>query len=132
MAGEAHAAWAFFHPDGRFDHWYVNFQAPFRRRPDAVETSDHGIDIVVLADRWEWKDRDDPDGYVRTGRFTRAEADAVYAEADRVARQLERGERWWMTRWGDWRPRTREIRARGWRPTVVRSGPRRSRTSPPA
>lgn len=100
---DAYSVWGFFH-GRRMHHWYINFQAPFRRTADGFDTLDHGLDIVIRGDRWGWKDRDDVAEHVRTGRLTSAEADAVWAAADRVATALDRGERWWLPAWARWQP----------------------------
>ncbi|MDT5036117.1 MAG: hypothetical protein QOE03_1302 [Micromonosporaceae bacterium] len=101
--GDAHAIWAFFR-GARLDFWYVNFQARYRRTIDGFDTVDHGLDIVIRHDGWEWKDRDDVADQVAAGRLTQAEAESVWAEAGRVSTALDRGERWWQPRWNDWRP----------------------------
>lgn len=108
--GDAHAAWKFFGADGTFTHWYVNFQEPVVRHVDvmgggAFSTADLGIDIVVPSDGspWQWKDADDPDAMVASGRITGAERDRIRAEADAVAKRLIAGTRWWAP-WHDWRP----------------------------
>lgn len=100
---DAYAVWAFFH-DGRLDHWYINFQAPYRRGETHFDTVDHGLDIVIEDGNWRWKDRDDVAGQVATGRLSPAGAEAVWAEADRVAADLDHGDCWWLSRWHDWRP----------------------------
>lgn len=102
--GDAHSAWGFFR-SGVFTGWYVNFQAPVRRWDSGFDTHDHGVDIWIPAGGgpWQWKDRDDVAQMVGEGRLTAAEADDVWAEADRVARALDRGERWWRE-WDDWIP----------------------------
>lgn len=91
--------WGFFY-SARLDHWYINFQAPYRRANDDFNTLDHGIDIVVRDDGWQWKDRDDVAEQLAIGRLTPSEADAVWVEAKRMAAALDRGERWWVRRWG--------------------------------
>jgi hypothetical protein len=108
--GEAHAAWKFFDLSGNVTHWYVNFQEPVVRHVSvagggAFDTADLGIDIVVPRDgsRWQWKDVDDPDAMVATGRITSADRDRIRAEAAGVAARLDAGERWWSS-WDDWRP----------------------------
>jgi hypothetical protein len=101
--GDAHAVWAFF-SGTRLVSWYINFQAPYRRSGDGFDTLDHGLDIVVGDHGWQWKDREDVAAQVASGRITRADADAIWAEAERVAAALDRGDRWWLSRWHDWWP----------------------------
>lgn len=101
--GDGYAVWAFFR-GGRPDHWYVNFQQPYRRGELGFDTLDHGLDIVIRDGGWAWKDRGDVAEQVAAGRLSAAEADAVWARAERVAADLDRGECWWLPRWGDWRP----------------------------
>ncbi|GAA1868879.1 DUF402 domain-containing protein [Asanoa iriomotensis] len=101
--GDAHAVWGFFRGD-QLDHWYVNFQAPYHRTGDGFDTVDHGVDMVISEDEWHWKDRDDVAEQVRIGRLTAVEAQAVWAETERVANALDNGERWWLPRWSDWQP----------------------------
>jgi hypothetical protein len=98
---DAHAIWGFY-VKGALDHWYVNFQAPYQRTGAAIDTVDHGLDIVIHGDEWEWKDRDDVDELVRNGRLSTQDAADVWAEAERVARALDRKERWWLPRWERW------------------------------
>jgi hypothetical protein len=95
--GDAHAVWALFRGT-RLDFWYINFQAPYRRAADGLDTLDHGLDIVVREDGWQWKDREQVAAHVASGRITSAEADGIWAEADRVATALDRGDRWWLSR----------------------------------
>jgi hypothetical protein len=104
--GEAHAVWHFWEgPERRFAGWYVNFQEPFRRRPDGYDTQDLELDIWIPADGpWEWKDREAVDQRVREGRLTAAQADAVRADGARVAADLHAGLRWWDPRWAGWHP----------------------------
>jgi hypothetical protein len=104
--GDAYAIWGFFRGGVR-SGWYVNFQRPLERRPDGVDTLDHGVDIVVAADgRWHWKDLDDVAGQVADGRLTVEEAAAVWRETERVAALLDGpvGDRWWED-WASWRLR---------------------------
>jgi hypothetical protein len=108
--GDAHAAWKFFDGAGACTHWYVNFQEPVVRHvaPDGggvFETADLGIDIVCARDggSWEWKDVDDPDLMVASGRITAGERDHIRAEAAAVAERLDAGRRWWAP-WDDWHP----------------------------
>ncbi|WP_433207897.1 DUF402 domain-containing protein [Nocardia sp. CA-107356] len=45
---------------GEFLCWYVNFQLPFMRTAEGVDTSDLHIDLVVEPDlTYHWKDEDE-------------------------------------------------------------------------
>ena len=71
----------------------------------AFETADLGIDIVCARNggAWRWKDADDPDLMVASGRITPAERDGIRAEAAAVAERLDADTRWWAP-WDDWHP----------------------------
>jgi hypothetical protein len=103
--GDGYAVWGFFR-SGTRTGWYVNFQRPLARRPDGIDTLDHGVDIVVGADgRWSWKDREHVAEQVATGRLTPDEAAAVWRETERVAALLDGDpEAWWWAGWSAWRP----------------------------
>ena len=104
---EAHAVWVFWRdPERRFAGWYVNFQAPFRRTRLGFDTLDHELDLWIPdgGERWEWKDRELLERRLAEGRFTPGEADAIRAEGDRVAAELDAGRRWWNDEWRDWQP----------------------------
>ncbi|RJQ81802.1 DUF402 domain-containing protein [Pseudonocardiaceae bacterium YIM PH 21723] len=101
--GDGYAVWGMFHGD-RLDHWHLNFQAPYRRRLDGIDTLDHGVAIVLRAGRWSWKDRDDHLEQVEQGRLSPAEARRVEQEAVAVAADLDAGRYWWAGRWARWRP----------------------------
>jgi hypothetical protein len=111
--GDAYAVWAFWEgADRRFAGWYVNFQAPFRRTRLGIDTLDHELDIWIAdGAAWAWKDEDK----LRPGaRFTAAEVEAIRAEADAVARDLDAGHAWWDGDWASWRP------DRDWGPPALR------------
>jgi hypothetical protein len=108
--GDAYGVWKFFDLERRFTHWYINFQEPLARRVDtsgggAFETADFGLDIVIPGDgsQWRWKDLDDPDEMVVSGRISAAERQRISEEAKRVAADLDTGARWWSA-WDDWSP----------------------------
>jgi len=103
--GDGYAVWGFYE-QLVFTGWYVNFEAPLRRWAAGFDTVDHGIDIWIPSGGpdWQWKDRDDVAELVRTGRLTEAEAAEVWAETERVAAALDRGEQWWNT-WNGWLPK---------------------------
>ncbi|MEU8664142.1 DUF402 domain-containing protein [Actinoplanes philippinensis] len=91
--GVAHAVWWFFR-DGEFAGWYVNLEAPYVRRGDAVETIDHVLDIVATPRReWRWKDEDE--FAARLGHplyFDTDDATRIRAEGERLVKLIEAGE----------------------------------------
>jgi hypothetical protein len=100
---DLYSVWALF-SGGRLQYWYVNFEARLVRRGHAFETCDYGLDIVIEPDgRWQWKDVDDLDEMLLSGRVTSQEVAAVRAEAQKVAAELGAGRRWW-SRWDGWTP----------------------------
>ncbi len=109
-AGDAYGVWKFFDLEQNFTHWYINFQEPLVRRVDAsgggaFETADLGLDIVLPGDGspWHWKDVEDPDEMVASGRITPEERTRFAEEAARVAADLDADARWWSD-WDNWSP----------------------------
>ncbi|MFC6705975.1 DUF402 domain-containing protein [Flexivirga alba] len=45
-----YGVWKIFEADGRFRHWYINFEHPQMRRRLAIETEDYGLDLIVHPD----------------------------------------------------------------------------------
>jgi len=78
---------ATWNPDGRFAHWYVNFQLPIERSSRGYDTLDLVLDIVVAPDwSWAWKDVEPFQAAIRRGVFDSAVEDAVNVEAKQVER----------------------------------------------
>ena len=97
---DAHSIWLMWTPTWQFKCWYVQLQSPVVRRPNAIETMDHALDVVIEPDgQWHWKDEDDFAEAQRLGVFTPGEAAAVRREGERVI-----AERLWITGWEHWRP----------------------------
>lgn len=92
-AGAAYSVWWFFQ-DGVFTGWYVNLEAPFTRRDDGVQTTDHVLDVVATAEReWRWKDVEEFAG--RIGHplyFDADEAPVIRAEGERLIKLIEAAE----------------------------------------
>ena len=63
------------------------------------------LDVLVEPDllSWQWKVAEELDWYVEHGRYTRAEADRIRAEAEGAVARLRR-ERDRFDRWREWRP----------------------------
>ncbi|HVU76054.1 MAG TPA: DUF402 domain-containing protein [Gaiellaceae bacterium] len=80
--------------------WYVNLQTPTRIAGSRVDTTDQALDVLVFADgTWRWKDEDELEEAVELGIWTRAEADEIRAEGERVVAAAP-----WPTGFEDWRP----------------------------
>lgn len=80
---------ATWYPDGRFAHWYVNFQLPPRRWARGYDTLDLVVDVVVAPDwSWRWKDEDAFEQAIVRGIFDPTIDDAIRAEAHRIERAI--------------------------------------------
>jgi hypothetical protein len=100
----AYGVWKFFAADGTFLHWYINFEAPVVRHPDAFDTDDHGLDLIVHPDGSRtWKDVQDLHWQRVEGRIDLATVARVLAAAAEVTELLDAGTAWWAS-WADWRP----------------------------
>jgi predicted RNA-binding protein associated with RNAse of E/G family len=100
-----HSFWAYWDDDWRFEGWYVNLQEPLRRSRFGFDTADNVLDLVVRDDlSWQWKDEDELAEAVQLGRFTAAEADALYEEGARATAVID-ARAWPFDRdWSAWRP----------------------------
>jgi hypothetical protein len=99
-AGRAHMIRHSWADDGTFAGWYVNLQTPARRRRAGLDSTDHQLDLRIGPEGdVHWKDEAHLELAVGHGMFSRQEAVAVGAEAERVL------EEWpFPTGWEDWRP----------------------------
>jgi hypothetical protein len=104
--GDAYSVWRFF-GEGRFLHWYVNFEAPVVRHDHAFDTDDHGLDLIVHPDgRREWKDVEHLSELVTSGRMTSDDVVGVLHAAAAVIAELDAEEGPWWAGWTDWHPPT--------------------------
>jgi protein associated with RNAse G/E len=91
------------------DHafWYINFERPFVRTPEGVDTLDLLLDLVVLPDlSWQWKDEDEYDHARRMGVITTADVAAVDQARDEVVALVKDGGPPFTSDWPMWRPST--------------------------
>lgn len=101
--GDWYSVWKFF-TDGVFDCWYVNFERPFTRGDDGIDTDDLELDLVVEPDgKRAWKDVERLHDRLAEGRLTLDDLAQVLAAAAEVTGRLDRDERWWSW-WDDWVP----------------------------
>ncbi len=93
--------------DWSFLGWYVDLLAPLERTPIGFDTEDHVLDLLVAPDySWKWKDEDEFAAAQQVGRFDKAQADAIRAEAERVIERIE-ARAWPLNAgWESWRPDT--------------------------
>lgn len=103
--GAAHSIYAQWGKAGEFIGWYVNLEEPWRESPFGFDTTDHLLDIWVEPDRsWRWKDEDHLAEAVDIGLFTAEQAEAIYAEGERVIERIEAWTSPFDESWEDWRP----------------------------
>jgi Protein of unknown function (DUF402) len=101
------SVWHFWAADGTFRGWYVNLEAIHRRDTAARRTStvDHVLDLWVNPDRTvEWKDEDELEGAVASGRFTTAEAERIIADGHAADKEIAGWTSPFADGWPDWRP----------------------------
>ena len=106
-ADTAYGVWKSFGTDGTFLHWYINFEAPIVRQPNAFDTDDHGLDLIVHPDGTRtWKDVEDLHRQRAEGRIDLATIGQVLAAASEVTELLDTGAEWWSP-WATWMPDVR-------------------------
>ena len=87
-----------------FRGWYVNFERPYVRRSDGIDTDDLELDLVIDPDGTRhWKDVEFLNQRIDEGRFDTDVLLRVLAEAAHVTDLLDREQRWWAA-WDDWSP----------------------------
>lgn len=104
--GAAHAFWAHWDEDWRFEGWYVNLQEPLRPTRLGWDTADEVLDVVITPDlsQWNWKDEHELLAAVETGRFAEADTERLRREGERAIGTLERREWPFDREWASWRP----------------------------
>jgi predicted RNA-binding protein associated with RNAse of E/G family len=94
---------ATWHADGRFAHWYVNFQRPLERSPRGYDTLDLVLDIVVAPDgSWSWKDEAPYQAAMARGIIDATAAASLRAEAKRIELDIAARTGPFDPTWIDW------------------------------
>jgi hypothetical protein len=94
--GARHSLWHYW-AEGRFTHWYVNFERHLGRSAIGWDYVDDKLDLIVEASgEWWLKDEDELEQAAAAGLV---DAAAVRAEADRLLAEPP-----WPTGWERWRP----------------------------
>ncbi|HUR48243.1 MAG TPA: DUF402 domain-containing protein [Acidimicrobiales bacterium] len=103
--------------DGRFVHWYVNFQLPADRHASGYDSLDLVIDLVVEPDgSFWWKDTTEFEQALDSGVFPESYRDEVQAATEEVMTLLDSRSGPFDPKWLEWRPPNH------WPPTVLPDG----------
>lgn len=99
------SVWLFWEPDWSFRGWYVNLEDVHVRDGSSIVTQDHVLDLWVTPDRSvRWKDEDELDAAVETGRWTAADGERFRHDAGDVEVRITAWDRPFRDGWEDWRP----------------------------
>jgi hypothetical protein len=100
----AHSIWLFWNTTG-FWGWYVNLERRHAWHDRGCDTRDHVLDIWCERPReWQWKDEHELEQAVAYGVVSRADADEIRDEGERVGRIIARWEPPFCDGWETWRP----------------------------
>jgi len=105
--GKPWSVWYFWGEDGTFRGWYVNLEREHVRDPEArrVSTVDHVLDLWIHPDRTiEWKDEDELEGAVATGRFSAEEAERIIADGRAAEKEIATWASPFADAWHEWQP----------------------------
>ena len=100
------AVWHFWRGAEReFLCWYINIQEPFRRTSIGYDTQDLELDVIVYPNgEWELKDDELLEQRVSEGRWSNERVVEIRAIGADIVARLKKGERWWPTKWCNWKP----------------------------
>lgn len=99
------------HTSHDFLCYYVNFQLPFLRNGEAVDTLDLDIDLIIRPDfSYEWKDVDDYKQAIAHGAILPEWSREIEAATDNILEKLENHRYPLDGSWLDWMPDP------GWQP----------------
>ena len=85
--------------------YYINFQEPFRRNANAVDTLDLDLDIVIDPQyNWEWKDEDDYQVGIREGGIKDEWVKGIEQSQDEVFDRISKRSYPLDNTWLQWQP----------------------------
>ena len=85
--------------------WYVNLEEPWLASPGGFDTEDWILDVVVEdGTRWSFKDADELDWALRSGRFSADEVARIRRAGDRAVAVVEAGDWPFNADWDRWLP----------------------------
>jgi protein associated with RNAse G/E len=94
--------WFWLEKTGEFECWYVNFQLPFQKSGQCVNTLDLELDLIVRPDgSWYWKDETEYLEGIRRGSIPAEVAGQVEIAREEVISSLPT---LFDPKWLDWRP----------------------------
>ncbi|MER6171376.1 DUF402 domain-containing protein [Streptosporangium sp. NPDC001681] len=98
----------FYTPDHRLNRWYINFQRPYQRTANGVDTFDLFLDLVVAPDlsSHAWKDEDEYRHARRMGVITDDEHHQVQEARDEVLTMIQDRRGAFGADWSNWRADT--------------------------
>jgi hypothetical protein len=99
------ATWVRWSESREFLGWAVNFQSELTRTHLGFDLTDYQLDILVEPDRsWQWKDEEEFQIAIETGRIPRELAEEIRKEAHRATEDIENS-RWpFSSAFMDWKP----------------------------
>jgi len=93
------------HEDNKFLCHYVNFQQPFTRNHNSIDTLDWELDLIVNPDfSYEWKDEDDYQKAVEYGVISPRWEQEIDSAKPEIFDRLERRQYPFDGSWLDWMP----------------------------
>jgi hypothetical protein len=104
--GAAHTLVLSWDEQHRFDHWKVDLQQPLSRTAIGFDYMDQMLDIIISADRseWRWKDEDELAEAQRRGVWSEQDAKAIRAEGERVIELMRANRPPFCNGWENWKP----------------------------
>jgi hypothetical protein len=100
------ATWDGSGPGRALDHWYVNLQTPPVRTSIGLDTHDHILDVIIQPDltTWAWKDDEQFEAAVTSGRFSTGGASGIRAAGLRAVEMARNREPPFSEGWEEWLP----------------------------
>ena len=93
------------HVSNNFLCYYVNFQAPFQRRYDNVDTLDFELDLIINPDfSMEWKDENDYQMAIDHGLVLPEWLDEIEKAKPEILERIENRQYPFDGSWLDWKP----------------------------
>lgn len=93
------------HASGEFLCYYINFQLPFRRKGNIIDTLDLDLDLVIKPDfSYEWKDLDDFQKAKEAGLIQPEWIAKIETAKEEVLERLEKRSYPLDGSWLNWRP----------------------------